>query len=176
MILIDGVATVEPDIATCHPRLLCVLAGLDLPFHEKSFDFYAELGRNVPTSIDRDLIKTAFGIMICAPTKLSAIRAWAQELRIAGLGGGHKFAERTLSAMSEAMPRLERYFFTGIGLRLQNMDAQICANIQGYCRQRGIVCLSIHDGFRVRSEDNQLVEELMEEEVSAMCKRAWADL
>lgn len=170
----NGSATVEPDLATCHPRLLCAIAGLDLPFGNPDFDFYELLGRSVPIRIGRPMVKTAFGIMICASSERSAIGAMDKELRKAGIQEPYQHAERTLATMSEELPQLQHYFFSGIGLRLQNIDAGICANVQRYCRANDIPCLSIHDGFRVMAEHESIVVDLMEEEMKKACAKASA--
>ena len=112
--------------------------------------------------------------MICASGELSAIRAMNVELRNAGIEDPYQQAKKTLATMSEELPKLRQFFFSGIGLRLQNIDAEICANVQRYCRADGIPCLSIHDGFRVMAAHESVLVDLMEEEMKKACAAASA--
>ena len=75
-LLIDGEAVAELDFRTCHPRLLCALAGMDLPFHDAGFDYYDLPG------FDRSHVKRAFNVLINA-----AIRARGHHGARAGTAG-----------------------------------------------------------------------------------------
>ena len=58
---IDGQSTREVDVRCCHPRLLCALASLELPFLDPAFDFYEIKGT------ERALVKLTVNVLLeCA--------------------------------------------------------------------------------------------------------------
>ena len=160
---IGGAATVELDFRTCHPRLLCALAGLALPFADPQFDFYSEAGA------DRASVKLAVNVMLNAPTSRVARLALASELRDRSDIDPSAHARELMDAIAGQWPQLAHFWSSGIGLRFQNIDAEICARVQRALRRAGIPVLSIHDSFIVRSRNQSVLADAMEEEMVRAC-------
>ena len=76
-----------------------------------------------------------------------------------------------MAAVIQHFPRFERFWNTGIGLRLQNLDARICTRVQRALRQANVPVLSVHDSFIVRESQKDLLEQTMNHEMSEMCSR-----
>jgi hypothetical protein len=164
-LLIDGVETVEVDYCACHPQLLCAMAGLELPFGSPGFDPYAIPG------IPRKHAKLAFNIMLNAESEAAARGALAERLRDMGADRPSQTARAAMDAVIKWFPRLQRYWNTGIGLRLQNFDATICGRVLKSLRQQGIPALPVHDSFIVPKPSEQLLHEVMNTELNRMHKR-----
>ena len=159
---IDGEPTIERDFRCCHPRLLGAGAGIDLPFNDPDFDFYAVPG------IDRRTAKRAVNVLLNANSDISAIRALAQELRERGIPEPFAEARRAVELTILAHSRLERFWGTGIGLRLQNIDAGICARVQQRLRD-SMVCLSVHDSFIVQARHATRLATVMDTAFDEAC-------
>ena len=95
--------------------------------------------------MSRDEVKLALLIMINAPSRKSALRALAAEL--ARCEPRRQEAARMLDAVQRHFAALEPLWCSGIGLRLQRIDSDICKHIQGDMRSAGLPVLSIHDSF-----------------------------
>lgn len=160
---IDGQPTVEVDIRCCHPRLLCASAAIPLPFEDPHFDFYAIPG------FERRLIKVALNIMINAGTPLAARRAIDDALRTDRADNPWELAGQLMTAVNDNRPELRPYFSTGIGLRLQNIDAEVCARVQRALRLQGIPCLSVHDSFIVQHSHAAMLRDLLEHHFTREC-------
>ena len=74
-----------------------------------------------------------------------------------------------MDAIAGQWPQLAHFWSSGIGLRLQNIDAEICARVQRALRRAGIPVLSIHDSFIVRSRNQSVLADAMEEEMVRAC-------
>lgn len=162
-ITIDGLPTSEVDFKCCHPRLLCALAGLQLPFEDPSFDFYDLPG------FDRPLVKVAVNILLNANSPRFAIGALAAEASNAGLSDARALARMLCRAVKAKWPALARYWGTGVGLILQNVDASICSKVNAEMQRRGIPLLSIHDGFIVPAAFDDVLRTVVEAEMQAAC-------
>jgi hypothetical protein len=148
---IDGQPTVEVDFAACQLRLLCAKCGRPDPLdgHIRHPDPNVDLYRI--TGVARDVVKLALLIMINAEDRRSASAALDRELRQRRDRGGPKASE-VMGKVEAAYPPLQSFWFTGVGLHLQRIDADICAAIQ--CRMRDLnhPVLSIHDSFIARRD------------------------
>lgn len=142
-ITIDGAATVEIDFACCHPRLLCAIAGIDLPFGDPEFDFYAV------RALDRRWVKLVFNVFLNADRRRKRIIAARDHLTTKFGTDVALRLPHIAAALDSAYPRLRPFWNSGIGLCLQNIDAQICTGVQRRLRAAGIPCLSVHDSFVV---------------------------
>lgn len=162
-ITIDGVPTVELDFHACHPRLLAAAAGIDVPFDDASFDFYGIAG------IERRHAKLAVNILLNAEDVRAARCALAKELRQVGEPEPHACARNLIVAVRQAWPALSRFWSTGIGLRLQAIDAAVCARVQRQMRERGRPCLSVHDSFIVEHRAEVALRDVMNAELSRAC-------
>ena len=146
-LIINGEPGIEGDFRTCHPRLLCARSGLDLPFHDEHFDFY-EIPR-----MDRSQIKFAFQVMVNAPTERKAEAAIAAEL------SDDQRARSLMVAVQKSYPGLERFWCSGMGLRLQT-------------KRSDIPVLSVHDSFIVPRGAESLLKQIMEEAMERACRHA----
>lgn len=164
-LLIDDQATIELDYRACHPRLLCALAGLDLSFEDPDYDFYGGTG------IARAQAKLAFNIALNASDKRSGLAATAERFREEGWDSPHPLARQALDTISRRHPSLTPYFNTGIGLRLQNHDARICARVQRHFRQLGHACLSVHDSFIVQAKHEDELRQVMNKQIEEEIRR-----
>jgi hypothetical protein len=136
MIRLDGQPTIEEDHAQLHPRLLYAIAGLDL-----EGDAYTLPGW------DRGLCKIAFNVLLNANNYQDARAVIASKL-----GGQDALARAGLliKEMKRRHAALRVYFHSGIGLRLQKLDADMAEFVLKRLLKRGIVALPIHDSFVVQ--------------------------
>lgn len=133
-ITIDGEPTIEEDFKTMHPRLLEAAAGLNLPFGSDDFDFYA-VGR-----FSRAECKLAFNVLLNADSRAGALTALRNDM-------DQQRAGKLITAFEDGYPRLAPYWFSGVGLRLQRIDAEICGAVLRRLREAGIPALAVHDSF-----------------------------
>jgi hypothetical protein len=150
------------DFSACQLRLAHGVLGLPDPLCGKirtgrdDADLYAVAG------VERAAVKLAVLIMINAGNRQSAEKALAQKLYIEGmLPAGANFqdeARNALDAVVRHFSTLDTLWFTDLGLRLQRIDADICAKIQQALRSRGIPVLSVHDSFIVASPHHETLE------------------
>jgi hypothetical protein len=136
MIRLDGQPTIEEDHAQLHPRLLYAIAGLDL-----EGDAYTLPGW------DRGLCKIAFNVLLNANNYQDARAVIASKL------GGHDGLPQAgllIKEMKRQHAGLRVYFHSGIGLRLQKLDADMAEFVLKRLLKRGIVALPIHDSFVVQ--------------------------
>lgn len=162
---IDGEAVVELDYCTCHLRLLCASSAIELPFDEEGYDPFTVPG------IARRRLKLAFNIMLNAGNKPIAHGAIADELRKKGVLRPYHEAARLMETVGSCFPGLERFWCSGAGLRLQNIDAEICARVQRCLRRQVIPALSIHDSFIVPARVEDVLKAVMDEEIARACSR-----
>jgi hypothetical protein len=162
---LDGAATVELDFRACHLRLLAALVGSALPFDNPTFDAYAIPGW------PRAQVKLAFNIMLNADSVPVGRGALAQHLRHARVPHPQRAAGALMAAIIAHFPGFEAFWNTGIGLRLQNRDATICARVQRRLRTAGIPCLSVHDSFIVPASARSELNTVMDQEMDKMCQR-----
>jgi hypothetical protein len=159
-IRIDGAPTIEEDFHCCHLRLLCALAGVELG------DGDAYGGLDLP----RDEVKLALNIMLNASNWHVARGALLGRLGVHGPAALAR-ASQLRKAVKARFPALARFWNTGYGLKLQNIDASICMKVQRRLREHGIACLSVHDSFIVPARDSSQLRDLMGEEFANACRR-----
>ena len=142
-IRLDGSTTIEEDFRCCHLRLLFALAGDDLGDRD-AYDGF---------ELPRQEVKLAIQVMLNAGSAQGAAGAIRRELvRTHGSAAGER-TRRLMGQVRERLPRLARYWNTGCGLRLQNIDSNICTSVQRRLREAGSPCLSVHDSFIVVAAD-----------------------
>lgn len=156
-ILIDGKPTVEADYSQTHPRLLYTMAGLKL-----TFDAY-----DIP-GFDRDeVIKPAFNTVINADSYESALHSIKKKL----VGGDVEVAAQVIKAITDRHPGISKFFNSGIGLKLQNIDSKMAEIVmQELSVKRGIAVLPIHDSFVVQEEHLELLIRVMENAYKTVTK------
>jgi hypothetical protein len=139
-ILIDGKETVEVDYDYLHARMIYVRAKRKLvgdPYIIEGFP--------------RSVAKRAFFIIINARGYLSAKGAVADLLEEKGME--RKLAGKLIEEMKARHKPVEKYFHTGIGLELQNLDSNMAEYVMRVMTvQKGVPCLPIHDSFIVPSD------------------------
>ena len=164
-LLIYNEPTVEVDFRACHLRLLSAMAGLQLPFDDPTFDPF------VGSGIYRAAFKTAFNIMLNAGTASAARRAIVAEFSDRGWPYPWEHANEAMAAVIKRFPSLADFWNTGVGLRLQNIDAEICARIQRRFRNHGVPILSVHDSFIVPARHKSDLTATMAIEITGACQK-----
>lgn len=154
-IRIGGARTRERDFAGCHLRLLSAMAGIEAP----SGDPYAIPG------FDRKQVKLAFNISLNADDAAEAGRALAQRYTEAGIPTTYTEARQAMRAVEDRFPGFERFWNTGFGLRLQNLDATVCQRVQRRTREAGVPVLSVHDSFIAKEQDYDFMSKIMDQEM-----------
>ena len=148
-ILIDGEETCEVDYSACHIRML---------YHKEGLDCEGDPYKMVSSDPGmRSYIKKMMQMLINAKSRSKAIGAYREfvddskncETQKSGLKSNVNVLINLI--MNQHKP-IAKYFFTGIGKRLQYKDSQIAENILMYFVRKGIVCLCIHDSFIVKKE------------------------
>jgi hypothetical protein len=160
-LLIRGEPVIEVDYKTCHPRLLCALAGIDLPFYDDAFDYYDLL-----SSVSREHVKPAFSILLNARSESAAAMALAEDLAITVAD-----AQRLISDVRRVLPGLQQSWRPGIGLHLQFRDSQICCRVQRMLRRIDVPVLSVHDSFLVAQRYESVLRQVMEDAMEAECRQ-----
>jgi hypothetical protein len=147
MIRLDGQSTKEEDHAQLHPRLLYQRAGRDL-----RDDAY-----KLP-EWDRTLCKIAFNALLNANNYHSARAVIANEI-----GGEDAYlrAQLLIREMKKRHAAVRGYFHSGIGLSLQNKDAEMAGFVLKRLLKCGIVALPVHDSFVVQERHADDLKEAM---------------
>jgi hypothetical protein len=132
--MLDGQRTTEVDYEQLHPRLLYALAGERL-----EGDAYTLPGW------DRKLCKIGFNVLLNASGYHQAHGAL-----LPYLDGCEVSARDLIHDMRKRHPNVARYFHSGIGLRLQNIDSEMCRFVLAEMSvKKRITVLPVHDSFIV---------------------------
>jgi hypothetical protein len=132
--VLDGQRTAEVDYEQLHPRLLYALAGERL-----EGDAYTLPGWN------RKLCKIAFNVLLNASGYHQARGAL-----LPYLDGCEVSGRDLIRDIKVRHPKVARYFHSGIGLRLQNVDSEMCRFVLAEMSvKKGVVVLPVHDSFIV---------------------------
>jgi hypothetical protein len=116
----------------------------------------------------RQHVKAAVNILLNANSESSALLALAGEL---GPTGAHRYGARELIASVQArFPEFAPYWGTGVGLRLQRVDSDICGRVQRRLRGAGIACLSLHDSFIASACYRAELDAVMASEFDRACE------
>jgi len=145
-ITIDGESTVEEDYHHLHPVLLYQRAGVDL-----IEDAYTLPGWERPDC------KVGFNTLLNATSYKAALGAIANDL-----GGGPDKARRLIEAITKRHQAVADFFYAGVGLRLQNTDANMAEGVLLNLLRQGIVALPIHDSFIVQERHQGRLREVMD--------------
>jgi hypothetical protein len=136
-ILIDGSETVEVDYDQLHARIIYAWAKKKLVG-----DAYEIAG------FERKVAKRAFFIIVNARTYPSAKGAVAEYLTKKKMDP--RQAGKLIAALKERHKPVAKYFHSGRGLQLQNLDSEMAEYVLRVMTvQKGIPCLPIHDSFIV---------------------------
>ncbi|TAV12594.1 hypothetical protein ELI37_19855 [Rhizobium leguminosarum] len=132
--VLNNQRTVEVDYEQLHPRLLYALAGEHL-----EGDAYTLPGWK------RKTCKVAFNVLLNASGYHQARGALLQHV-----DGDDLAAAALISDIKAKHPNVAEYFHTGVGLRLQHVDAEMCRFVLSEMSVRkGVVVLPVHDSFIV---------------------------
>ncbi len=169
-IRMDDAPTVEPDYSRLHPNLLYFRAGETL-----GDDPYDIPGWPVP------IVKRAFLIVINARNYRSAVGAIAATIREYPHDDEDAFLEvarhddiyqdeaacidaaNLIRGIKDRHQPIARYFHSGIGLELQNLDSRMAEMVMRSMRKKVIAVLPIHDSFMVPIDAESMLLEAMSE-------------
>ncbi len=98
----------------------------------------------------RTLTKFAFNVILNAKTKRKALGAIEKRLKEDGLLEVREHARALTNAVADHFRDLGQVWCTGMGMRLQNTDAEICRRVQRQLRKADVPALSVHDSFIVQ--------------------------
>ena len=167
-IVIDGHQTVECDYRGLHVAML---------YAKENIQAFADPYGATNESM-RPLWKKALVTIINAGNREEAIfsiRNACEELK--GADGLSPRKQRLLKAYEECdgnvehvigvieqfHHRIAKYFYTGIGLKLQAMDAQMAFEIVHHFMGKGVAVLPVHDSFIVRIDFGEELVEMMKD-------------
>lgn len=181
-ILFDGQETSEPDFSSLHPRLLYFLEGRPSPDDVYSCILDALQIRDADRAIVRKIVKYFVLFLINAKDEGKATKAvfgkWYKELRGTNLDkakradelyAGWKNLKRygvTAKSLSATIKKVHapiaRYFCTGVGAKLQAVDAKIAVRVIELCNSAKIPVLPVHDSFICKISDKLRVDTIMQ--------------
>jgi len=156
-ITIDGLPTCEIDFSALHPTLLYHQAGIALP----DGDLYAiDLPINKVDSSPEEKSEQRSVIKEFVNAKLNDERneykLSPEQQAILGVS-----TKELIRRLSEKMPAVIQHFGTGIGLKLQRIDADIAVRVLLSLMEKGVVCLPIHDSFIVQKNHAEKLRQAM---------------
>lgn len=136
-IMIDGERTEEVDYDYLHARIIYAWARKKLIGDPYIIDGF-----------ERKVAKRAFFIIVNAKGYLAAKGAVSKYLEKKGLNT--KLAGKLIDAIKKRHAPVEKYFHSGVGLELQNLDAKMAEYVlREMTVRKGVPCLPIHDSFIV---------------------------
>lgn len=155
-ILIDGEPTVEVDFKGYHIALLYSLSGINYFESDDNRDPYRVEGWN------REDVKLLLQIVLNCK-KQNVIDAYNNAREEEGKEPIPADRLKSLIAIFEEMhSTIRSYFYKGMGVKLQNIDAQIAASVMRDCMGEGIldeegvrhkfITLPVHDSFIVKQQ------------------------
>lgn len=160
-ITIDGEPTVELDFKSLHPNILACKMGIKLP---EDFDHYGIEMEGYDKAVLRKICKV---LLLCAfnansmesaigatigefivqtdDNDVSLITSWKEKGLVPQVIEFKRIAEKLCEHNSYA----DEYFFSGIGLELQNIDSRIIDAIIELFLEKGEFVLPIHDSILI---------------------------
>jgi len=162
-------ATVEVDYSGLHIVLLYAREGINY-WKVKAVDPYAIEGIEQSERM-RALLKTVLLTAINSRTKQEAIKAVNYHItnhfedfcwvRNEGLSIGD-----LIDHFTEGHQAVSQYFFTSVGLRLQNCDAKIAEEVIKHFTEQGIPVLCMHDSFIIEAKNKAELKRVMNEAIT----------
>ena len=104
----------------------------------------------------RPIAKRAFNVIVNAPTYASALGAVSRDLQ------DRQQAAQIIMDLKERHAPIARFFHSGAGLFVQNIDAKMATDVLRDLLGQNVVALPIHDSFRVQKRHEQVTREAME--------------
>ena len=165
-IRINGEETVEIDYSGLHISMLYARKNISPPDDPYSF----------LSSDQRPLAKKAMLIMINASSKKECIKRLEYDKVELCNKQGLSPKKRKLKHAFECCPNIaeiidlitqkhaaiSEFFFSGIGLQLQNLDSLIALEIVGCFCSKGIPVLPVHDSFIIAKSHSAALKEMMQ--------------
>jgi hypothetical protein len=155
-ITIDGESTMEWDHKYLHPRLLYYFDGE--PLDEDPY---------LHPSWDREIAKRGFNILLNARSYASALGAISALLEDNDQG---RQASQLIADLRLKHNRISRHFHTGVGSRLQAIDANMAVMTMKPLFRKGVVVLPVHDSFIVQERHLGVLKEAMDAAYSCAVK------
>jgi len=153
-LFIDGYPGVELDYSGFHLRMLYHLERMDYKGDPYGFGSKQE----------RPYLKLVSLLMINKKTRQGLLRAMKKTFAANQLDiPPDEEIERMVARFDAAHDRINRYFCSDIGLKLQYLDSQITSDILDYFLDREIAVLPIHDSYIVAEHYKQELYEVMKE-------------
>ena len=163
-IVIDGVPTVEVDYGQLHFRMLYRFEGSATA--TTTSDLYQVEGIDPK---HRDDNKSVYAAVLNAQSRNKMERLIVKNKRDGiwyadGFPAGINSATDLLRVLEAQHPQIEKYFYSGIGLSLQNTDSKIMHQvIMKLLIEHDVVALPIHDSVIVKGKYKDLLKGVMEE-------------
>lgn len=157
-ILIDDSPISEVDYSSFHLNML---------YHKTNTHFdgdpYSKV-TNIPEL--RPLLKAVNLIAINSESPAKALKALRYEInksfKLRKLKRLYRVDEKDLLRKFESThSRISNYFYSGIGIKLQNLDSQIAEDVLRYFTRREIPCLCVHDSFLVPQQHKEELKVVM---------------
>ena len=166
-ILIDGDTTTEIDFSQMHLRLLYAKEDKDIA--SSPDDLYSIEGMDASY---RDYNKLLLLAALNAGSRGSLINMLAKKVRKDkdpwypnGYPPGFNTPSSLIDFLLSQHPKLKKYFYSGIGLRLQNIDSEIMHNvIMRMLKEHGALSLSVHDSIITKEKYYFVAERILIEE------------
>lgn len=186
---LDGCKTVSLDFKSLHPSVLYAMEGIDLkgfdPYackvkmkvdleevFEYAYDWDLLDCYDCTYDPNRNLAKVALLCMINSDSEDKAIKAVSKEIRDDHRKkdkGNRKFlgmqkpikVKEVVRELTKSNSRILKYFFTGCGLELQNMDSKMIQYCINSFLLEDKILLPVHDSISIKEEDEQLGMEIM---------------
>jgi hypothetical protein len=122
--------------------------------------------------LPRDLVKLALLIAINAKSSRSACKALTGKLINVPKANRRREAERILGAVQRHFDVLTPLWCSGMGLRLQRTDSDMCAMVHRNLRTRDLPVLSVHDSFICWKRAEPQLRSVMQESLASAWKQA----
>lgn len=164
-ITIDGQPVCEVDYSNLHFRIVSAMEGI--PLWSIPDDLYSSILDDPTNKTDRKIIKFAVNIMFNCESEeqarmaiQSAINKLSEEEKKEYTCGK---ASLVILQIYEAYPDFKYIFFEDslLGLKLQNADSCLAADILQEMLKRNIPCLPVHDSFIVPLDKMDFLAETM---------------
>ncbi len=153
-ILIDGKKTIERDYSAHHPRILYSLNLIN--YVDNPYEIVFQNSDDEMIKI----LKIVFLVLINAGGHGETVQGCFKEFRkrpsiFPFLKKKSLRITDLITACRTAHKDIETSFSSSQGIRLSNIDSKIALQVVEHFTSQGKACLSVHDSFIVRNEDDQ---------------------
>jgi hypothetical protein len=149
-IMINGEATTEIDFSCLHINMLYIKE-TGRPY---SGDAYETENKNIP----REIYKIILQIILNCESEFSAILAAHHALTSRGF---RISAEKAVQSFLRQHSKIQKHFFSGVGLKLQYADSLIAERVLLRAVQNQIAVLPVHDSFITPVREESWLAEAM---------------